>query len=153
MNDENTTMEYLFQVERQAEKILLNKSEMVALDKSRNSNRMAIRALTNCKTPEDKIWMAVGLSLVKVSVEQAKNMLQAGILMFYSYIIVALNNIYNFSDQVTLNSRMNILRSEIKVEVNKLNDMEYKEPVKGLFLNPLTKKEMKAMNQVLGITD
>lgn len=28
--------------------------------------------------------------------------------------------------------------------------MEYKEPVKGLFLNPLTQREMKAMNQVLG---
>ncbi|XP_060837170.1 uncharacterized protein LOC132919520 [Rhopalosiphum padi] len=133
MNDEKTTMEYLFQVERQAEKILLNKSEMVGLDKSRNSNRMAIRALTNSKKPEDKIWMAVGLSLVKVSVEKAKNMLQA--------------------DQVTLNNRMNILRSNIKVDVNKLNDMEYKEPVKGLFLNPLTRKEMQAMNQVLGITD
>lgn len=86
MNDEKTTMEYLFQVERQAEKILLNKSEMVALDKSRNSNRMAIRALTNCKTPEDKIWMAVGLSLVKVSVEKAKNMLQAGTPIFMSLI-------------------------------------------------------------------
>ncbi|XP_026812367.1 uncharacterized protein LOC113553302 [Rhopalosiphum maidis] len=133
MNDEKTTMEYLFQVERQAEKILLIKSEMVALDKSRNSNRMAIRALTNSEKPEDKIWMAVGLSLVKVSVEKAKNMLQA--------------------DQVTLNNRMNILRSNIKVNVNKLNDMEYKEPVKGLFLNPLTRKEMQAMNQVLGITD
>ncbi|XP_027852965.1 uncharacterized protein LOC114131851 isoform X2 [Aphis gossypii] len=133
MNNENTTMEYLFQVERQAEKILLSKSEMVALDKSRNSNRMAIRALTNSKNTEDKIWMAVGLSLVKVSVEKAKNMLQA--------------------DQVTLNNRMNILRSNIKVDVNKLNDMEYKEPVKGLFLNPLTRKEMQAMNQVLGIAD
>jgi len=83
MNDEKTTMEYLFQVERQAEKILLNKSEMVGLDKSRNSNRMAIRALTNSKKPEDKIWMAVGLSLVKVSVEKAKNMLQAGILILF----------------------------------------------------------------------
>lgn len=133
MNNENTTMEYLFQVEKQAEKILLSKSEMVALDKSRNSNRMAIRALTNSKNTEDKIWMAVGLSLVKVSVEKAKNMLQA--------------------DQVTLNNRMNILRSNIKVDVNKLNDMEYKEPVKGLFLNPLTRKEMQAMNQVLGIAD
>ncbi|KAF0761843.1 p53 and DNA damage-regulated protein 1 [Aphis craccivora] len=133
MNNENTTMEYLFQVERQAEKILLSKSEMVALDKSRNSNRMAIRALTNSKNTEDKIWMAVGLSLVKVSVEKAKNMLQA--------------------DQVTLNNRMNILRSNIKVDVNKLNDMEYKEPVKGLFLNPLTRKEMQAMNQVLGTAD
>ncbi|XP_025194339.1 uncharacterized protein LOC112593963 [Melanaphis sacchari] len=133
MDNENTTMEYLFQVERQAEKILLSKSEMVALDKSRNSNRMAIRALTNSKNLEDKIWMAVGLSLVKVSVEKAKKMLQA--------------------DQLTLNTRMNILRSNIKVDVNKLNDMEYKEPVKGLFLNPLTKNEMQAMNQVLGITD
>jgi hypothetical protein len=35
--------------------------------------------------------------------------------------------------------------------MQKLRDMEYKEPIKGLFLNPLTKKEMKAMNQVLGV--
>jgi len=94
MNDEKTIMEYLFQVERQAEKILLAKSEMIALDKCRNSNRMAIRALTNCRTPEEKIWMAVGLSLIKVSVEKAKNMLQAGtsILIFYSFLTVIYQN-------------------------------------------------------------
>lgn len=51
---------------------------------------------------------------------------------------------------MTLDSRINCLRTDIKVNVNKLRDMEYKEPVKGLFLNPLTKKEMSAMNQVLG---
>lgn len=31
--------------------------------------------------------------------------------------------------------------------------MEYEEPMKGLFLNPLTVQEMKAMNQVLGVND
>lgn len=53
-----------------------------------------------------------------------------------------------FLEQVTLDSRVNILRSDIKENVNILRDMEYKEPVKGLFLNPLTKKEMKEMNLV-----
>lgn len=57
----------------------------------------------------------------------------------------------HFAEQITLDCRINVLRSEIKLNMQKLRDMEYKEPIKGLFLNPLTKKEMKAMNQVLGV--
>lgn len=85
MNVEKTTMEYLFEVEKQAEKILVDKSEVVALDKKRNDNRMAIRALINNKTPQDKTWMAVGPCLVKVPCEKAKNMLQEGIFLFFFF--------------------------------------------------------------------
>lgn len=91
MDFEKTTMEYLFRVERQAEKILVDKSEIVALDKKRNENRMAIRALTNCKTPQDKTWIAIGSILVKVSKEEAKNMLQEGMHYFYFYFLVITN--------------------------------------------------------------
>lgn len=86
MNVEKTTMEYLFEVEKQAEKILVDKSEVVALDKKRNDNRMAIRALINNKTPQDKTWMAVGPCLVKVPCEKAKNMLQEGIFLLFFFL-------------------------------------------------------------------
>jgi len=79
MNIEKATMEYLFRVEQQAEKILVDKSEVIALDKKRNNNRMAIRALINNKI-QDKTWMAVGPCLVKVPCEKATTMLQEGIL-------------------------------------------------------------------------
>lgn len=51
-----------------------------------------------------------------------------------------------FSEQISLNCRINTLRSELRINVNTLRDLEYQEPVKGLFLNPLTKNEMKEMN-------
>lgn len=78
MNIEKATMEYLFCVEQQAEKILVDKSEVIALDKKRNNNRMAIRALINNKIPQDKTWMAVGPCLVKIPCEKAITMLQEG---------------------------------------------------------------------------
>lgn len=88
MSLEEVTMEYLFRVERQAEKILVDKSEIIALDKIRNNNRMAIRALINCKIPQDKTWMAIGPCMVKVSSEKAKTMLLEGIIYYniYSFI-------------------------------------------------------------------
>ncbi|XP_050540021.1 p53 and DNA damage-regulated protein 1 isoform X2 [Daktulosphaira vitifoliae] len=129
MNFEKTTMDYLFCVEKQAEEILVDKSEIVALDKKRNDNRMAIRAIINNKMPQNKTWIAVGPLLIKVTENRAKEMLQ--------------------EDQILLDSRINKIHSDLKIKVNKLRDMEYQEPVKGLFLNPLTKKEMNAMNQLL----
>lgn len=88
MNVEKTTMEYLFRVESQAEKILNEKSEIISMDKIRNNNRMAIRALMNCKTPQDKTWIAVGPIMVKVTIEKAKEMLQKGTLYCINYLFV-----------------------------------------------------------------
>lgn len=92
MSLEEVTMEYLFRVERQAEKILVDKSEIIALDKIRNNNRMAIRALMNSKIPQDKTWMAIGPCMVKVSCEKARTMLQEGIIYYNInyYIIIHL---------------------------------------------------------------
>lgn len=90
MNVEKTTMEYLFHVESQAEKILNEKSEIISLDKIRNNNRMAIRALMNCKIPQGKTWMAVGPIMVKVSIEKAKEILQKGTFYYINYLIVSM---------------------------------------------------------------
>lgn len=85
MSIEGKTMEYLFRVERQAEKILVDKSEIIALDKIRNNNRMAIRALMNCKMSHEKTWLAIGPCLVKVSCDKAKKILLEGILNYFIY--------------------------------------------------------------------
>lgn len=53
-------------------------------------------------------------------------------------------------DQVTINSEINKLRSELKVKVNDLRDLEFEDPVPGLNLKPMTREEMSAINQVLG---
>lgn len=89
MDFEKTTMEYLFCVEKQAEKILVDKSEIIALDKRRNNNRMAIRALINCKTSHDnKIWIAVGSCMVKVPIKKAKTLLEEGIFWSIIYFLI-----------------------------------------------------------------
>lgn len=54
------------------------------------------------------------------------------------------------TDQVQLDTQMNKLRSELKVKVNKLRDMEFQSPVHGLLLNPLSRSELSAVGQVFG---
>jgi hypothetical protein len=54
------------------------------------------------------------------------------------------------TDQVQLDAQINKLRSELKVKVNKLRDMEFQSPVPGLMLNPLSHSELSAMGQVIG---
>lgn len=55
-----------------------------------------------------------------------------------------------FPDQVTIDGEINKIRSDLKVKVNKLRDLEFVNPVPGLTLNPLSREEMAAVNQVLG---
>ena len=45
---------------------------------------------------------------------------------------------------------MNKLRSDLKVKVNKLRDLEHTSPVPGLMLNPMSREEMNAVGQTLG---
>jgi len=55
-----------------------------------------------------------------------------------------------FTDQVQLDTQINKLRSELKVKVNTLRDMEFQSPVPGLMLNPLSRSELSAMGQIMG---
>lgn len=57
-----------------------------------------------------------------------------------------------FSDQIQVNAEINKLRSNLKVKVNNLRDMEHQPPVPGLMLKSMSAEEMKAINQVLGRT-
>lgn len=76
MDNEQKTLRYLEEVEAKAEEILMDKQEVIALDKRRNDDRMGERALRNQKY--DKTWMAVGPLLIKMTSNSAQELLVKG---------------------------------------------------------------------------
>lgn len=124
MDDQAKTLKYLVSVEELADEILSNKREIVLLDKRRNQNREALRDLAKAK--QNKCWVTVGSVLVKHDLESTKSLLEA--------------------DQKQLNIDINILRSNLKVKVNKLRDLEMQPPVPGLMLVPMSNKETEALS-------
>lgn len=128
MEDPIKGLQALVPVEELADEILRDKSEIVALDRRRNENREGLRALK--KVAEKKVWITVGPFLVRMPCEKAKTILE--------------------DDQKTADIEINKIRSDLKVKVNKLRDFEFKEPVPGLNLKPLSKDEFSAVGQVLG---
>ncbi|KAI5634809.1 prefoldin subunit domain-containing protein [Phthorimaea operculella] len=109
MDDQAKTLKYLVSVEKLAEEILSDRREIVLLDKRRNQNREALRELT--KSSQHKCWVTVGGVLVKHDIEKARNLLEA--------------------DQRQLDIDINKLRSDLKVKVNDLRDLEMQPPVPG----------------------
>ncbi|XP_075216477.1 pdrg1 prefoldin-like subunit [Lycorma delicatula] len=128
MENPMRSLAHLQAVEEQAEEILRDRSEIVALDRRRNGNREALRALQ--KQNSKSTWFALGSMLVKLPVDKAKNLLE--------------------KDQQVTSSEINKLRSDLKVKVNDLRDLEFESPVPGLMLQPLTRDEMSAVGQTLG---
>lgn len=105
-----------------------DKQEVVALDRRRNQNREALRALH--RPDHGKTWLTLGSLLIKTPTNKAKELLE--------------------HDQVQLDMQINKLRSDLKVKVNRLRDMEFQSPVPGLMLSPLTRSELSAVGQVIG---
>uniref|UniRef100_A0A1B6H2X5 Uncharacterized protein n=1 Tax=Cuerna arida TaxID=1464854 RepID=A0A1B6H2X5_9HEMI len=128
MENPNLSLKQLHAIEQQGESILRDRAEIIALDRRRNGNREALRNLTREKGT--KTWFALGPMLVKMPVSTATSLLN--------------------KDQVTINSEINKIRSDLKVKVNKLRDLEFESPLPGLDLKPMTREEMAAVNQVLG---
>ena len=54
------------------------------------------------------------------------------------------------SDQVELDSGINVLRSNLKQKVNDLRDAEGKEELKGFGLKAVSADELAAVRQVIG---
>lgn len=124
MQDHEKILQYLMAAEKLAEEILSNKQEIIMLDKRRNQNREALRELI--KSNQQKCWVTVGSVLIKHKFQDAKSLLEA--------------------DQKQLNIDINKLRSDIKVKVNGLRDLEMQPPVAGLMLVPMTAKEAEALS-------
>lgn len=76
MENPKLSLKILRAVELQAEEILRDQSEVVALDRRRNGNREALRALKKQKS--GKVWFALGPMLVKLPSEKATRLLQKG---------------------------------------------------------------------------
>lgn len=67
----------LIDTERVADQILVNKHEIVELDKRRQSNREALNELK--KTTDKSTWTSVGCMIVKLKKETAVAMLEGGL--------------------------------------------------------------------------
>jgi len=122
------------EVEECAEDVLSTKQEIVDLDRKRNANREAIRALEkkekeHYKGSESKSWLAMGNTFFKLPTGRAMEMMK--------------------NDQVKLNSAVNTLRSDLKVKVNSLREKEGKAELKGFGLKSLGQEEMSDIHKVI----
>ncbi|XP_076751337.1 uncharacterized protein LOC143423713 [Xylocopa sonorina] len=126
--DPQKALKHIQQVEEKAGEILTDRQEIVALDKRRNDDRVGMRALQkeNCK----KTWTTIGPLLLKISSKTVEELL--------------------VKDQKECDIEINKIRSNLKIKVNELRDLELNPPVPGLMLQPLSHREMSAINQVLG---
>lgn len=66
----------LIDTERVADQILMNKQEIVELDKRRQGNREALNALK--RTQDKSTWTSLGCIIVKLKRETAVKMLEEG---------------------------------------------------------------------------
>ena len=124
----------LADIELAAEDVLATKQEIIDLDRKRNSNREAIRALekeakSHFKGSDSKSWLAMGNSFFRLPNRNAVDMLKA--------------------DQKKLDISVNTLRSGLKDKVNILRDKEGKEELKGFGLVALSKEELSSINTVI----
>ncbi|XP_065204228.1 p53 and DNA damage-regulated protein 1-like [Planococcus citri] len=126
-NKEKKQLQHLFEVEKKAEQILVDKNDSVSLDMRRNWDRESLRALDKLRDGQ-KVWTIFGPNITKLTKEKAKEILE--------------------QDMVDANIEINKLRSDMKVKVNELRDLEYQEKYTGFSLNALTNKELSAMKQV-----
>lgn len=76
-NANRQVIELLQNTERVADKVLQNKTEIVELDKRRQSTREAIRDMG--KTDDRKTWITIGPILVKMEKGKALELLKKGI--------------------------------------------------------------------------
>lgn len=140
-------LELLIATERVADQILQNKQEIVELDKRRQSSREAKRKLE--QGSEKKAWVTVGPILVKMTKEKGVKLLEKGmetisrVLSDFDFQLIPFSYSIH-TDQQTIDIEINKLRSEQKVLVSKLRDLEYQSPLKGFDLKPLDRQEVNA---------
>ncbi|CAH2267203.1 jg2931 [Pararge aegeria aegeria] len=124
MDNQAKVLQYLISVEKLAEEIINDKRDIILLDKRRNQNREALRDIS--KACQTNCWVTVGSVLLKHKLTDTISLLEA--------------------DQKQLNIDINKLRSNLKVKVNDLRDLEMLPPVSGSLLVPLTNKESEGMS-------
>jgi len=127
-------LQLLADVEEAAEEVMSARQEIIDLDRKRNSNREAIRALEKMakdhyKGDSSKAWLAMGNSFFRLPNKGAVEMLR--------------------TDQTNLDISVNKLRSELKDKVNRLRELEGREGLKGFGLKALSKDELSAVDTAI----
>lgn len=130
--DADSVMRYMCEVEGMAEDILTDKEQIVNLDRRRNKNREALRAIkTELKENKNdsKSWVCFGNMFIRMDKATVEKLLS--------------------KDQETIDEEVNNLRNGLKTKVGKLREAEGKPDMRGFQLEPLSQEEMAAVNQVL----
>ncbi|XP_037823776.1 p53 and DNA damage-regulated protein 1 [Lucilia sericata] len=123
---EQKCMEILKSTEEVADQVLVNKQELINLDRRRQQNREAIRELEkNPEQQEKKVWTTIGSMLVKLDRQKALELLK--------------------KDQTQIEREIKILQSDQKILVNKHRDLEHFSPYSGTNIKPLDRKEFSAL--------
>lgn len=122
------TLEYIAEVEIAAEDVLADRRQIVDLDAHRQNTRQAIRELHKDKTC-DKAWLCFGNTFIRMPKASAKHLLE--------------------KDFNSLDLKISETHSELKQKVNKLRNLEHKDELHGFSLNPLSREEMAAVQNVL----
>lgn len=76
MNDEKKIIDLIYNTEKVADQILVNKQEIVNFDKKRQGNREAIREMK--KSNEKKVWITVGSMLIEMERTEAIKVMEKG---------------------------------------------------------------------------
>ncbi|XP_077531429.1 p53 and DNA damage-regulated protein 1-like isoform X2 [Haemaphysalis longicornis] len=122
--------QFLADIESTAETILADKEQAVELDRRRQKNREALRALQKLDDNVRKPWVCIGNMFMKIPKGRTTELLQ--------------------QEQAKLEEEIASLRKKLKKNVQLLRELEGKSEVQGFSLEPLSREEMQAINKVMG---
>ena len=125
-------LQTLRQSENLGEEVLADQQQVVELDKRRQTNRQAIRAVKNEKE-QNKMWVMMGNEFVKVQKEVLESWLEG--------------------DQKVLDKEINSIRDELKHKVQALKQLEGEEIPKGFFLNAMSKNALSNISETGRVTE
>lgn len=123
--------QYMEEVEEAAEEVMSDRQEVITLDRRRNTNREALRRMADEGRPDEaRMWICVGNMFLRMPRGFVKESIE--------------------KEQKHLDTEINNLRNGLRSKVNKLNDLEHKDPTLGTNLKALSQEEWQAVSQVLG---
>ncbi|KAL1425599.1 hypothetical protein MTO96_019028 [Rhipicephalus appendiculatus] len=124
--------QYLADIESTAETILADKEQVVELDRRRQKNREALRALKQLEEDVHRPWVCIGNMFMKIPRHRTKELLE--------------------QEQEKLEDEIGSLRKKLKKNVQSLREMEGRSEVQGFSLEPLSREEMQAISKAMGPT-
>ena len=119
-------LQTLKQSENLGEEIISDQQQVVELDRRRQSNRVARRAIRG----QGKVWVMLGNEFVKVEQEKVQEWLG--------------------SDQVVLDKEIGSIRDGLKDKVSALRNLEGRELPPGFYLNAMSKHALSDIGSQAG---